>query len=43
MVIQRRRDGLLGIDYIFMADVVQLFGSDAGLDVGSNHMEDIGG
>ncbi len=43
LVVERRGDGLLHVDDIVMADAVQLFGGDAGLDVFGNHFQDFGG
>ena len=42
-VVQRRRDGLLHPDDVFVADPVQLVAGDAGADVGRDHLEHLGG
>ena len=41
-VIQRGRDGFLHVDYIVVADTVQRFGGDAGLDVFGDHFQHVG-
>ena len=41
-VVQRRWDGALHVDYIVVADLVQGFGGDAGLDVFSDHFQHVG-
>src|SRR5450830_41005 len=42
LVVQRGRDSLLHVDYIVVADAVQCFGGDAGLDVFGNHFQHVG-
>ena len=42
-VVERRGDGLLHIDDVVMADAVQLYGGNAGLDVFGDHFQDFGG
>ena len=43
VVVQRRRDCLLHVDHVVVADAVELAGGDAGLDIGRNHFEHVGG
>jgi hypothetical protein len=39
VIIQRRRDGLLHVDDVVMANLVQLIGGYAGFYMGSNHLK----
>ena len=43
MVIERRRYGFLVVDDMAVTDVIQLAGGNAGLDVGRDHLQDLGG
>jgi len=43
VVVQRRRNRLLSVDDIVMADTVELAGADTRLNVGSDHLQDFGG
>ncbi|MNT32463.1 hypothetical protein D3C72_1683460 [compost metagenome] len=43
LVVERGRDGLLHVDDVVVADLVQLIGGDARLDMFGNHFQHIGG
>ncbi|MCY1440507.1 hypothetical protein D9M71_567860 [compost metagenome] len=43
LVVERCRDRLLDVDDIVVAQAVELFGGDAGLDVLFDHLQDFGG
>ena len=43
IIIQRSRDGLLYINDVAVADLVQLAGANSWLDVWANHFQDLGG
>ncbi|MNG99861.1 hypothetical protein D3C79_590410 [compost metagenome] len=43
LVVERCRDGLLDVDDIVVAQAVQLFGGDTGLDVFLDHFQHVGG
>ncbi|MNY56423.1 hypothetical protein D3C86_1925040 [compost metagenome] len=42
LVVQGGRDGLLLVDDVVVADAVQFFGRDAGLDVCTDHFQHLG-
>jgi hypothetical protein len=42
LVVQRRRDGLLLVDDVVVAEAVQFLGGDARLHVGGDHFQDLG-
>jgi hypothetical protein len=42
-VVKRRRNGLLHVNYIVMADAVELVCGDARLDVLTDHLQHFGG
>ncbi|MCY1307270.1 hypothetical protein D9M70_571790 [compost metagenome] len=43
LVVERRRDRLLHVDDVVVADTVQFVGGDAGLDVFPDHFQHVGG
>ncbi|MNZ58540.1 hypothetical protein D3C78_765520 [compost metagenome] len=43
LVVERRRDRLLLVDDVVVAQAVELFGGDTGLDVLFDHLQDFGG